>query len=73
LTLQSKELTFKAKDSTLSAKAKDLTFKAKDLTYKAKAKDLTFKDKANGNCLQNVFHRSQISPLEFEIKLQVRN
>ena len=73
MTLQSKELTFKAKHSTLSAKAKDLTFKAKDLTYKAKAKDLTFKEKANGNCLQNVFHRSQISPLEFQIKLQVRN
>jgi len=73
LTLQSKELTFKAKHSTLSAKAKDLTFKAKDLTYKAKAKDLTFKEKANGNCLQDVFHRSQISPLEFQIKLQVRN
>jgi len=68
LTLQSKELTFKAKHSTLSAKAKDLTYKAK-----AKAKDLTFKEKANGNCLQNVFHRSQISPLEFQIKLQVRN
>jgi len=66
-------LTLQAKNSTLKARAKDLTFKAKDLTYKAKAKDLTFKEKANGNCLQNVFHRSQISPLEFQIKLQVRN